>query len=56
LLCCLSGLTRDEAARQLGWSLATSKGRLEEGRKALRIRLARRGIAPVGLALTVSTP
>jgi RNA polymerase sigma factor (sigma-70 family) len=56
VLCYLSGLTRDEAARQLGWSLGTLKRRLEEGRKALRIRLARRGIASVGLALTVLTP
>src|SRR6266404_5224030 len=56
LLCYLSGLTRDEAARQLGWSLGTLKRRLEEGRKALRIRLDRRGIAAVGLALTVLAP
>src|SRR5207237_6615536 len=56
LLCYLSGLTRDEAARQLGWSLGTLKRRLEEGRKALRSRLAKRGIAAVGLALTVLTP
>jgi RNA polymerase sigma factor (sigma-70 family) len=56
LLCYLCGLTRDEAARQLGWSLGTLKRRLEEGRTALRGRLARRGIASVGLALTVLTP
>jgi len=56
VLCYLSGLTRDEAARQLGWSLGTLKRRLEEGRQALRVRLARRGIASVGLALTVLTP
>jgi RNA polymerase sigma factor (sigma-70 family) len=56
VLCYLSGLTRDEAARQLGWSLGTLKRRLEEGRKALRMRLARRGIASVGLALAVLTP
>ncbi len=56
LLCYLSGLTRDEAAKQLGWPLGTLKRRLEEGRKALRVRLARRGIAAVGLALTVLTP
>src|ERR1043165_4704044 len=56
LLCYLSGLTRDEAARQLGWSLGTLKRRLEEGRAALRSRLARRGIASAGLALTVLTP
>jgi RNA polymerase sigma factor (sigma-70 family) len=56
LLCYLSGLTRDEAAKQLGWSLGTLKRRLEEGRKTLRIRLAKRGIASVGVALTVLTP
>src|SRR5262245_47007220 len=56
LLCYLSGLTRDEAARQLGWSLGTLKRRLEEGRAALRERLERRGIAAVGLALTVLAP
>src|SRR5262249_10145511 len=56
LLCYLSGLTRDEAARQLGWSLGTLTRRVEQGRKALRVRLARRGIASVGLALTVLAP
>jgi RNA polymerase sigma factor (sigma-70 family) len=56
LLCYLSGLTRDEAAKRLGWSLGTLKRRLEEGRKELRIRLEKRGIAAVGLALTVMTP
>src|SRR5436190_7897566 len=56
LLCYLSGLTRDEAAKQLGWSLGTLKRRLEQGRNALRIRLARRGISAVGLALSVLTP
>ncbi len=56
LLCYLSGLTRDEAARQLGWSLGTLKRRLEQGRTTLRTRLERRGIASVGLALTVLTP
>jgi RNA polymerase sigma factor (sigma-70 family) len=55
VLCYLSGLTRDEAARQLGWSLGTLKRRLEEGRQALRSRLARRGIASVGLAHAVLT-
>jgi RNA polymerase sigma factor (sigma-70 family) len=56
LLCYLSGLTRDEAAQRLGWSLGTLKRRLEQGRTVLRDRLARRGIAAVGLALTVLTP
>jgi RNA polymerase sigma factor (sigma-70 family) len=44
LLCCLEGATRDEAARQLGWSLATLKRRLTRGRELLRARLARRGL------------
>src|SRR5262249_32606186 len=37
-------------------SLGTLKRRLEEGRNTLRIRLERRGITAVGLALTVLTP
>ena len=56
LLCYLSGLTRDEAAKQLGWSLGTLKRRLEDGRNVLRTRLERRGIAGVGLALAVLDP
>ncbi len=51
LLCCLQGLARDEAARQLGWSFGELKGRLERGRELLRRRLGRRGIAlSAGLA------
>jgi RNA polymerase sigma factor (sigma-70 family) len=45
LLCYLDGKTRDEAAAELGWSLATLGRRLERGRELLRARLARRGIA-----------
>ncbi len=51
VLCCLEGRTRDEAARQLGWSLRTLKRRLEKGRRLLQARLARRG-----LTLTVVLP
>ena len=56
LLCYLSGLTRDEAAEHLGWSLGTLKRRLEEGRAALRRHLERRGISAAGVALTVLSP
>ena len=45
LLCCLEGRTREEAARCLGWSLATVKDRLEQGRERLRARLGRRGLS-----------
>jgi RNA polymerase sigma factor (sigma-70 family) len=44
VLCYLEGKTRDEAARQLGWSLTTLKGRLERGRAVLRARLVKRGM------------
>ena len=45
LLCCLEGKARDEAAQCLGWTLATIKSRLEEGRELLRRRMASRGLA-----------
>ena len=40
----LEGLTRDEAARRLGWELGALKNRLERARELLRVRLARRGL------------
>jgi RNA polymerase sigma factor (sigma-70 family) len=51
LLCCLEGKSRDEAARQLGWSPGALKGRLERGREALRARLRRRGLTLSGVLL-----
>jgi RNA polymerase sigma factor (sigma-70 family) len=44
VLCYLEGKTQDEAARQLGWTLGTFRGRLERGRAKLRQRLTRRQI------------
>jgi RNA polymerase sigma factor (sigma-70 family) len=44
LLCCLEGLSQEEAARRLGCSPGSLKGRLERGRKHLQERLARRGL------------
>jgi RNA polymerase sigma factor (sigma-70 family) len=44
VLCCLEGRTRDEAARQLGWSVSTVRRRLERGRELLRARLCGRGV------------
>ncbi len=49
ILCYLEGKTQEEAARQLGWTAATLKGRLDRGRHLLRTRLTRRG-------LTLSVP
>jgi RNA polymerase sigma factor (sigma-70 family) len=44
LLCCLEGRSLEEAARQLGWTLGSVKGRLERGRVKLHNRLVRRGL------------
>src|SRR5262249_17507630 len=44
--CSLEGLTRDEAAQQLGLPLGTLKNRLEKARKLLRARLDTRGLTP----------
>jgi RNA polymerase sigma factor (sigma-70 family) len=54
VLCYLDGLTRDEAARRLGWSLGTLKRRLGRGRELLRKALTARGLAPAGLAAAVT--
>jgi RNA polymerase sigma factor (sigma-70 family) len=58
LLCYLQGQSRDEAARNLGWTPGTVKGRLERGRQELASRLARRGIGLSAglLAATAASP
>ena len=43
VLCYLEAQTQEEAANQLGWSQRTLRRRLEEGREALKRRLAARG-------------
>ena len=52
VLCCLEGLSRDEAATRLGWTENQVKNCLEQGRERLRSLLSRRGIA---LGVTVLT-
>jgi RNA polymerase sigma factor (sigma-70 family) len=46
VLCCLEGLSQQQAAGQLGWPLGTLQSRLARGRERLRARLLRRGLAP----------
>jgi RNA polymerase sigma factor (sigma-70 family) len=50
--CDLEGMTQAQAAGQLHWSRRTLQNRLAEGRARLKRRLARRGLAPDGAALT----
>jgi RNA polymerase sigma factor (sigma-70 family) len=55
LLCYLQSQTREEAARQLGWTEIEVKGRMQRGRDLLRNRLLRRGLAiTAGLPATLS--
>jgi RNA polymerase sigma factor (sigma-70 family) len=44
ILCCLEGLSQEEAAKRLGCSAAAVRGRLERGRNRLRQRLEKRGL------------
>ncbi len=44
VLCCLEGLSQEEAARRLGCTPGSLRGRLERGRARLHARLARRGV------------
>jgi RNA polymerase sigma factor (sigma-70 family) len=48
VLCSLEGLTRDEAAQQLGVPFGKLKDRLQQARKRLRVRLASRGLTLSG--------
>lgn len=44
ILCCLEGLSQEEAAKRLGCSTDAVRGRLERGRQRLRQRLEKRGL------------
>jgi RNA polymerase sigma factor (sigma-70 family) len=54
VLCCLEGLSRDEAARRLGVPIGTLRSQLERGREKLRVALEKRGLE-FGAALLAMT-
>jgi len=53
VLCCLEGLTQEEAARRLGWTPDSVRGRLQRGRARLAVRLSRRGITLPAVLLAI---
>jgi RNA polymerase sigma factor (sigma-70 family) len=56
ILCCLEGHSLEEAARQLGWTPGSVKGRLQRGRARLHHRLLRRGLTlPAVLAAAAAS-
>jgi RNA polymerase sigma factor (sigma-70 family) len=53
VLCCLQGINYDWAARRLGVSEPTLRGRLHRARQRLAIRLRERGIAPTAATTAI---
>jgi RNA polymerase sigma factor (sigma-70 family) len=56
VLCYFEGLTKEQAARELGCPHGTVSTRLARARERLRGRLARRGLAPLALASPPAVP
>ncbi len=55
VLCDLEGRTQEDAARVLGWTHGSIRGRLLRGRARLKARLARRGLAPAALSAVLTS-
>ncbi len=51
VMCCLQGMTREQAAAQLGWPQGTVQSRLARAKRRLRDRLSGRGIELPGAML-----
>src|SRR5205807_2283048 len=44
VLCCVEGLSLEEAARRLHWTTGSLRGKLQRGRQWLHARLVKRGV------------
>jgi RNA polymerase sigma factor (sigma-70 family) len=51
VLCCLQGMTYEQAAHELRWTVPTLRCRLARARERLRTRLTRRGLTGAGASL-----
>jgi RNA polymerase sigma factor (sigma-70 family) len=51
VLCCLQGMTYEQAAHELRWTVPTLRCRLARARERLRARLTRRGLTGAGASL-----
>ncbi len=54
VLCDLEGLTYEEAARRLRWTIPTLRNRLSQARRRLRDRLTRRGVTATALGVALA--
>src|SRR5206468_7752839 len=56
VLCDLEGLTYEQAAEQLRWTVPTLRCRLARGRQRLKARLTRRGLVPSAVVGALLAP
>src|SRR5260370_21949657 len=57
LLCCIEGLSQEDAAHRLGWAPGSGKAGLGRGRQRLQARFVRRGLTlTVAFATAGSRP
>ncbi len=56
ILCLLEGMTHEQAAKRLGWTEGSVRGRLARGKARLRDRLVRRGITVAVVLAELAEP
>ncbi|QVL34267.1 sigma-70 family RNA polymerase sigma factor [Telmatocola sphagniphila] len=56
VICLLEGATQEQAAQRLGCSYTTLRRRFDRGRSLLRLRLEKRGVGPLAIAVLALPP